>query len=172
MEVPVTTVPAETATDTNVDVHLPPSELRPGNLTLLIFKPDTLKKGKIHVPMKMLELAGAEILKCDIVRPEKEALEEHYAEHKGKWYYDRNLAFMLSGLIMVVIIRVHDAVAVGERIKKRVREIHHTKDEKNMIHASDSDAAAMREIRIWLPYLSLKDDMESDIELFLGVPKD
>ncbi|MFC7860056.1 nucleoside-diphosphate kinase [Arthrobacter koreensis] len=131
--------------------------------TLVLIKPDGVKRNLTGAILARIEAKGytlAELKKMDATR---ELLEEHYAEHVGKPFYEPLVEFMLSGPIVA-------AVFEGQRVIEGFRSLAGatepttaapgtirgdfgrdwgTKVQQNLVHGSDSPESAGREIGIW-----------------------
>ena len=131
--------------------------------TLVLIKPDGVKRNLTGAILARIEAKGytlAELKKMDATR---ELLEEHYAEHIGKPFYEPLVEFMLSGPIVA-------AVFEGQRVIEGFRSLAGatepttaapgtirgdfgrdwgTKVQQNLVHGSDSAESAEREIGIW-----------------------
>ncbi len=131
--------------------------------TLVLIKPDGVKRNLTGAILARIEAKGytlAELKKMDATR---ELLEEHYAEHVGKPFYEPLVEFMLSGPIVA-------AVFEGQRVIEGFRSLAGatepttaapgtirgdfgrdwgTKVQQNLVHGSDSRESAEREIGIW-----------------------
>ncbi|MCC3265339.1 nucleoside-diphosphate kinase [Arthrobacter gengyunqii] len=131
--------------------------------TLVLIKPDGVKRNLSGAILARVEAKGytlAELKKVDATR---EVLEEHYAEHEGKPFYEPLVEFMLSGPIVAAIFE-------GERVIEGFRSLAGTTDpttaapgtirgdfgrdwgtavQQNLVHGSDSPESAEREIGIW-----------------------
>ncbi|MBP3036012.1 nucleoside-diphosphate kinase [Arthrobacter sp. zg-ZUI100] len=131
--------------------------------TLVLIKPDGVERKLSGAILARIEAKGytmAELKKVDATRA---ILEEHYAEHEGKPFYEPLVEFMLSGPIVA-------AVFEGERVIEGFRSLAGTTDpttaapgtirgdfgrdwgtavQQNLVHGSDSPESAAREIGIW-----------------------
>mgnify|MGYP003548423229 CR=1 FL=1 len=131
--------------------------------TLVLIKPDGVKRNLTGAILARIEAKGytlAELKKMDATR---ELLEEHYAEHVGKPFYEPLVEFMLSGPVVA-------AVFEGQRVIEGFRSLAGateptaaapgtirgdfgrdwgTKVQQNLVHGSDSAESAEREIGIW-----------------------
>lgn len=112
---------------------------------------------------------SSDISRCQLFAPcptTKERLEQHYAEHRKKLFYPDLLNFMMSGNIMALRIDSWAPMLVddlrrfiGPTDPKKapfgtLRGDLGNKNPKvpinhNLVHASDSDVSAIREIQIW-----------------------
>ena len=131
--------------------------------TLVLIKPDGVERNLSGAILARVEAKGytlAELKKVDATRA---VLEEHYAEHEGKPFYEPLVEFMLSGPIVAAIFE-------GERVIEGFRSLAGTTDptkaapgtirgdfgrdwgtavQQNLVHGSDSPESAAREIGIW-----------------------
>lgn len=127
--------------------------------TLVIIKPDGVKRGLIGEIISRYERKGFKILDAKLIRADRKILEEHYSEHKGKDYFEKLVAYMMEGPVMVMIIEGEDVVEVirnmnGHKDPKKalpgtIRGDYANSVTKNIVHASDSMESAEREINIW-----------------------
>lgn len=131
--------------------------------TLVIIKPDGVRRGLIGQVITRYERKGFKIIAGKLMMADKETIEEHYIEHKGKKFYEELVQYFLEGLIFVMVVEGEDSIEI-------VRNIHGNKDPKialpgtirgdyansttkNIVHASDCLESAKREISIWFPEL-------------------
>jgi nucleoside-diphosphate kinase len=127
--------------------------------TLVIIKPEAVKKKLVGKIISIYEDNKLEIIHAHRVLPTKEVLEKHYAALKKKAFYQSLLTFMSSSQVMVLILE-------GENVVNIVREINGPTDpqkalpgsirymfgesiEANAVHGSESVEAAANEIEIW-----------------------
>ena len=124
--------------------------------TLLIIKPDAVKKRVIG---KVISLIEASPLRIEDIRMDhfsRERAEKFYAVHKGKPFYEALIDFMTSGKIVAIKLSGENAVEVLREIigatdpKKAkegtIRRLYGTDIQKNAVHASDSLENAEKEI--------------------------
>lgn len=131
--------------------------------TLVLVKPDGVSRGLTGTILSRIEAKGYTIAELKRVHATRELLEEHYAEHVGKPFFDALVEFMLSGPIVA-------AVFEGERVIEGFRSLAGTTEpttaapgtirgdfgrdwgaevQQNLVHGSDSAESAGREISIW-----------------------
>ncbi len=139
--------------------------------TLVIFKPDALKRklvGQIIQRFEDKELSIVQLQMCTIKRG---ILEVHYREHTGKPFFHNLIDFMMSGPSIVAGVEGHLAIEV---VRKMVGDTNGVKAEpgtirgdlasgsilaENLIHASDSESSAYNEISLFFPgCVTLKDE--------------
>ncbi|MFJ8013957.1 nucleoside-diphosphate kinase [Streptomyces sp. NPDC096339] len=132
--------------------------------TLVILKPDAVRRGLIGEIIGRIERkAGWTIPALELRTLGQETLEAHYGEHKGKPFYEPLMGFMASGPVVVLVVE-------GERAIEGVRRLAGPTDpiaaapgsirgdfgsivRENLIHASDSEESAERELKLFFPAL-------------------
>jgi nucleoside-diphosphate kinase len=131
--------------------------------TLVLIKPDGVKRNLVGEIIARCEAKGYMVADLKMVAPNLELLAQHYAEHEGQPFYDPLIQFMLSG--PTVAIRLEgDRVIEGFRslagatdpttaapgtIRGDLGRDWGTKVIQNLVHGSDSEESAKRELAIW-----------------------
>ena len=69
----------------------------PTEETLVLVKPDGVARGLTGAILARIEAKGYALVDIKLVEPDREVLEQHYAEHVGKPFYEPLVEFMLSG---------------------------------------------------------------------------
>lgn len=131
--------------------------------TLVLVKPDGVKRNLIGEIIGRCEAKGYVVTDLRLVHATRELLAQHYAEHEGKPFYEPLVEFMLSGA--VVAIRLE-----GNRVIEGFRSLAGTTDpttaapgtirgdlgrdwglkvQQNLVHGSDSEESAARELALW-----------------------
>ena len=131
--------------------------------TLILVKPDGVKRGLVGEVIARVERKGYKVSNLKMLTADKSILAKHYAEHKGKPFYEPLMEFMMSGPIVAMI-------AEGERVIEGFRKLAGTTDPttaepgtirgdlardmgtkvvQNIVHGSDSPESAEREIKIF-----------------------
>lgn len=129
--------------------------------TLVIIKPDGVKRGLIGKVITRYEQKGFHISAGKLMMASRETVERHYQEHKGKSFYDNLISYFLEGLIFVMVVEGEDAINLVRRIHGNknpeeafpgtIRGDYAYTTTRNIVHASDSAASASEEIDIWFP---------------------
>ncbi|NOT33718.1 MAG: nucleoside-diphosphate kinase [Candidatus Eisenbacteria bacterium] len=127
--------------------------------TLFIVKPDAVQRsliGKIlaHVEGEQFRITDARL--ASITRAEAE---EFYSEHKGRPFFPELVDFMTSGPVMLTCLERESAVTrlrevIGatdpaQAAPGTLRALYAESKGRNSVHASDSNASAQREIKIF-----------------------
>lgn len=131
--------------------------------TLVLIKPDGVKRNLVGEIISRLEAKGYVVADLRLVHATRELLAQHYAEHEGKPFYEPLVEFMLSG--PVVAIRLE-----GNRVIEGFRSLAGATDpttaapgtirgdlgrdwglkvQQNLVHGSDSEESAVRELALW-----------------------
>ena len=131
--------------------------------TLILVKPDGVRRGLVGEVISRIESKGYQITDLKLMNPTRALLEEHYAEHKGKPFFEPLVDFMLSGPIVAMIAEgqrviegfrslagvTDPTVAAPGTIRGDLARDQGTKVVQNLVHGSDSPESANREIAIF-----------------------
>lgn len=127
--------------------------------TYLMVKPDGVQRGLIGEIVARLERKGLQLVGAKLMQVSPEQAKKHYAEHEGKPFYDRLLAFITSGPVFAMVWQGDEAVAAARQLIGKTNGLEaapgtirgdfaiHTN--YNLIHGSDSHDNAEREIGIF-----------------------
>lgn len=131
--------------------------------TLVLVKPDGVERGLTGQILARIEAKGYTLAELKLVNASREILEQHYAEHQGKPFFEPLVQFMLSGPVVAAVVE-GDRVIEGFRslagatepttaapgtIRGDLGRDWGEKVQKNLVHGSDSPESAEREIGIW-----------------------
>jgi nucleoside-diphosphate kinase len=133
--------------------------------TLILVKPDGVARGLVGEVISRIESKGYAIDSLRMLQADRALLEQHYAEHIGKPFYEPLVEFMLSGPIVAIVAsgnRVIEGfrslagvtdptVAAPGTIRGDLARDQGTKVVQNIVHGSDSPESAAREIQIFFP---------------------
>ncbi|WP_052851023.1 nucleoside-diphosphate kinase [Streptomyces avicenniae] len=132
--------------------------------TLVLLKPDAVRRGLVGEILGRIERkADWTIAALELRTLDRATLETHYAEHVGRPFYEPLLAFMSSAPSVALVVE-------GERVIEGLRVLAGPTDpitaapgsirgdygtivRENLIHASDSEDSAERELKIFFPGL-------------------
>ncbi|WP_027093648.1 nucleoside-diphosphate kinase [Cohnella thermotolerans] len=135
--------------------------------TYLMVKPDGVQRGLIGEIVGRLERKGLKLIGAKLMRVSPEQAKKHYAEHEGKDFYEPLLAFITSGPVFAMVWQGDEAVAAARQLIGKTNGLEaapgtirgdfalHTNF--NLIHGSDSQANAEREIGIFFEPSELLD---------------
>ena len=137
----------------------------PTERSLVLVKPDGVRRNLVGEVLRRVEAKGYRLVELDRRSVGRATLEQHYAEHEGKPFYEPLLEFMSSGPVVVAVIE-------GERCIEGFRALAGATDpttaapgtirgdlgrdwgekvQQNLVHGSDSPISATRELGIWFP---------------------
>lgn len=129
--------------------------------TLIILKPDAVKRKLTGEIISRIENKNLTITRMDMRTLDSATLDEHYEEHKGKGFYPELVAFMSSGPVVVMEVSGRDAQMVMRTLMGTtdpataapgtIRGDLGIEFTENLIHGSDSVESAGREIAIFFP---------------------
>ncbi|MDP5051522.1 MAG: nucleoside-diphosphate kinase [Candidatus Planktophila sp.] len=133
--------------------------------TLILVKPDGVRRGLVGEVISRIESKGYSIDALRMLQADSALLEKHYAEHVGQPFYEPLVEFMMSGPIVAIVAsgnRVIEGfrslagttdptVAAPGTIRGDLARDQGTKVLQNLVHGSDSPESAVREIQIFFP---------------------
>ena len=128
------------------------------NITLLIIKPNAVKKHVIGDIIQKLENDKFEVLAIKSFVMTETIADKFYEMHKGKSFFPKLVDFMTNGLSIAIILKKSNAVLdlrnfIGSTdpqsaSKDSIRALYGDDITRNAVHASDSDENVLREIPI------------------------
>jgi nucleoside-diphosphate kinase len=132
--------------------------------TLVILKPDTTRRGLIGEIISRIERkADWTIAAMELRTLDDATLEKHYGEHIGKPFYQPLVEFMASGPVVSLIVEGESVIEGVRALAGKtnpleagpgtIRGDFATITRENLIHASDSEESAEREIALFFPGL-------------------
>lgn len=149
--------------------------------TLIILKPDAVQRGLAGQILGRFERKGLTIAGAKLMLVPNELAEKHYAEHKGKPFYDGLIRFVTSSPVLVLAIRGLEAVAVCRALigatngrkadPGTIRGDLGMSGGYNLVHGSDSLESAQRELALWFRKEELTDTPRT-IEKWVYDPSD
>ena len=125
------------------------------DFTFSIIKPDAVRTGKTGPILAMINEGGFEIAAMRMVKITLAQAESFYAVHKGKPFFDGLIEFMISGPVVVMILKHENAVEqfrnlIGATDPAKaepgtIRRTFAVSVQMNAVHGSDSVENAIRE---------------------------
>lgn len=122
-------------------------------------KPDGVQRGLVGVILQRFERKGLKLMGLKLLQVSRERAERHYAEHKGKPFYEGLIDFITSGPVVAMVWEGPDAVHLCRQVigatnpekaePGTIRFDFGLKMERNIIHGADSPANAEREMAIF-----------------------
>jgi nucleoside-diphosphate kinase len=132
--------------------------------TLVLIKPDGVARGLVGEVIGRIERKGFRIVALEQRTLTAEVAEEHYAEHKGKGFFNDLVAFITSGPLVAAVIEGPDAIVQWRNMMGATNPVNAplgtirgdlaTEMQNNVTHGSDSPESAAREIALFFPGLA------------------
>ena len=133
--------------------------------TLVICKPDAVERGYVGEIISRFERKGLRLVAAELRQLDTDTLGRHYEEHVGKGFYDDLVAFMSRSPAFVAVVEgPDDTFAVVRTLMGptnpaaappgTIRGDFGTIMTENLVHGSDSNESAEREIAIFFPGLA------------------
>jgi nucleoside-diphosphate kinase len=127
--------------------------------TLVIIKPDGVQRGLVGEILGRFERRGLKIVAVKMLQVSSELAEQHYAVHKGKFFYEGLVNYITSCPVVACVIEGHEAIKVvrsmvgstrpWEAAPGTIRGDLAVMGLRNLIHASDAPDTAQSEIALW-----------------------
>jgi len=134
-----------------------------GQQTLVLLKPDTLRRGLAGTVLARFESKGLVVVRAELRTIDAAFADRHYAEHLERAFYPPLRAFITSGPLLALVLGGDAAVDVVRTMigptdgraapAGTVRGDFSLSNRENLVHASDSADSARREIGLWFPEL-------------------
>ena len=132
--------------------------------TLILIKPDGVRRGLVGSVISRLERRGLRIVAMDLRSLSRETAHAHYAEHAGKPFFDPLIEFITSGPLVALVVEGPSVVEAFRSMAGAtnplaappgtIRGDHALLVTENIVHGSDSPESAEREIKIFFPELA------------------
>lgn len=131
--------------------------------TLVLIKPGGVERKLIGEITRRIEARNLSVVALQLVKAERSVVEEHYAEHKGKGFYESVVSYLCSGPIVAMAVRGDNAVKAIRAMMGATNPVDATPGtvrgdlaltvEDNLVHSSSDPEAAARELGLWFPGL-------------------
>ena len=127
--------------------------------TLIIIKPDGVERGMVGEIISRFERRGFRIGALKMVKVDRTLAEQHYAVHRGKFFYDDLVKYISSSPVIVAVLEGPDVIKAtrlmvgatrpAEAVPGTIRGDLAVSTLRNLIHASDGIETAKQEIALW-----------------------
>jgi len=131
---------------------------------LILVKPDAFERGLTGEVITRFERKSLRPVAMKLMQADEEIANRHYAEHTEKPFFAEVVAFITRGPLVALVLEGNDAVAAARQIigatnpleaaPGSIRGDLATEVTFNLVHGSDSDESAEREVSIWFPDLT------------------
>jgi nucleoside-diphosphate kinase len=127
--------------------------------TLVIVKPDAVRRGLIGEILSRLERKGLRIEEMRMIRIDRDLADRHYEEHRDKPFFDELTDFITSGDVVVARVSGEQAIGVVRALmgptdpagapQGTIRGDYGLVITQNLVHGSDSPESAKRELDLF-----------------------
>lgn len=127
--------------------------------TLILVKPDAMQRGLAGEVLKRFEQRGLKIVGLKLMQIDTALAEQHYAEHKGKPFFEGLVEYITSSPVVAAVFEGTNAVvavraSVGTTDPSAaapgsIRADYGLERGRNLVHASDSPESGVREIALF-----------------------
>jgi nucleoside-diphosphate kinase len=129
--------------------------------TLILIKPDAFERGLTGEVLDRFQRKGLRITALRLVHADEDTANRHYAEHVEKPFFGELVEFITRGPLVAAVFEGHEAVAAARQVIGATNPLDAAPGSIrgelalevtfNLVHGSDSDESADREIEIWFP---------------------
>ena len=127
--------------------------------TLVLLKPDSVQRALVGDIIARLERRGLKIAGMKLMQVSNELAHRHYGEHEGKPFFADLVEFITSGPIVAMVLEGENAVQLvratmgstnpADSPPGSIRGDYGMTIGMNLVHGSDSDESAEREIGLF-----------------------
>lgn len=127
--------------------------------TLLIVKPDGVRRGLVGEILRRAESKGLRIAEMRLTTIDRELAQEHYGEHRDKAFFAELVDFITSGPVVVARLEGENAIDVWRTLMGptdpkaappgTIRGDLGLVITENIVHGSDSPESAERELKLF-----------------------
>ncbi|AXQ78462.1 nucleoside-diphosphate kinase [Streptococcus chenjunshii] len=132
--------------------------------TFFMIKPDAVRRGLVGEVLSRIEKRGFTIERLELCQAKEAVLREHYAALTAEPFFSDLMAYMTSGPLLIGVLAGNDVIAswrlmMGatkpqEALPGTIRGDFAQAPSagqsiENIVHGSDSDGSAAREISLW-----------------------
>jgi len=127
--------------------------------TLVLLKPDAVEKAVCGDVITRFERRGLKIIGMKMLQLSREQAKMHYSEHEGKDFLEELVDFVVSGPLIAMVIHGENAIKLVRTMMGSTKPIEAapgtirgdfaTNVRRNVIHGSDCQESAEREIKFF-----------------------
>lgn len=127
--------------------------------TLILLKPDAVQRGLMGRIISRFEEKGLQIVGCKLMQISPELAARHYEAHKERPFYAGLVRFMTSSPVLALALRGNGAITIARNMMGAtfgskanpgtIRGDFGVSNSFNLIHGSDSQEAAERELTLF-----------------------
>ena len=131
--------------------------------TLILVKPDAFERGLTGEVLARFERKGLQPVAIKLMTVEEDLANRHYAEHTDKSFFGELISFITRAPLVAMVLEGEKAVEAARQVigatdpleaaPGSIRGEYAVEVTFNLVHGSDSDQSARREIELWFPEL-------------------
>src|SRR5437764_4235844 len=127
--------------------------------TLILVKPDAFARNLTGEIIARFERKGLRLAALKQMTMTRDLAARHYAEHEGKPFYEELVSFITSGPLVAMVLEGEESVTAARQVigatnpleasPGSIRGDYAISVGQNMVHGSDSDESAAREVALF-----------------------
>ena len=131
--------------------------------TLILVKPDAFERRLTGEVIARFENKGLTIAALKHMTVERDLAERHYDEHRDKPFFGELVEFITGGPLVALVLEGHEAVTAARQLigatnpleaaPGSIRGDFGLEVQTNLVHGSDSEESAAREVSLFFPEL-------------------
>jgi nucleoside-diphosphate kinase len=131
--------------------------------TLILVKPDAFERRLTGDVIARFESKGLTIVALKHMVVERDLAEQHYDEHSDKPFFGELVEFITGGPLVAMVLEGQEAVSAARQLigatnpleaaPGSIRGDYGLEVQTNLVHGSDSDESAEREVTLFFPEL-------------------
>ena len=131
--------------------------------TLILVKPDAFERRLTGDVIARFESKGLTIVALKHMTVERDLAERHYDEHRDKPFFGELVDFITGGPLVAMVLEGYEAVVAARQLigatnpleaaPGSIRGDFGLEVQTNLVHGSDSDESAAREVALFFPEL-------------------
>ena len=131
--------------------------------SLILIKPDAFARNLTGEIISRFERKGLRLEALKLMTMDRDLAERHYEEHTGKPFFDELVEFITSGPLVAMVLAGERAVEAARQVigatdplkadAGSIRGEYAISVGQNMVHGSDSDTSAAREVALFFSEL-------------------
>lgn len=129
--------------------------------TLVLIKPGGVNRNLIGEITRRVEARGLKVVGLKLINAPRETVEEHYAEHRERPFFNDVVTYLTSGSIVAMAVQGTNAVKAIRAMMGATNPLDATPGtvrgdfaltiDDNLTHSSSDPEAAARELGLWFP---------------------
>ena len=131
--------------------------------TFVMIKPDGVRRKLAGEIIRRIESRNFDIVAMKMLTAPRELVEEHYAVHRGKDFFEPTVDFVCSGPVIAMVVEGDNAIQLMRTTMGATNPLNAAPGtirgdltismQQNLIHGSDALETAQTEIKLWFPEL-------------------